>query len=147
MIKGSLGGQIACWKRDLENEVDAIKQQNKSLEVELNVISQLLKVSEGKYDSLEREFHLLKEDRDAALQRISQSSQMLVQMNAQKEKAVKDFNTEVRMRKRLVEEVKQFSIAFASRQRSLISFQSDFKSILDSIKAQNPTSLSKSHGS
>ncbi|KAK4428708.1 Kinesin-like protein KIN-7N [Sesamum alatum] len=146
-IKGTLGSQIACWKEALQNEVKVIKQKYNDLEKELEANNLLLKVSEGKYHSLEREFHLLKEDRDAVLQRISSSSQMLAQITGQKERALKDLNTEVRRRKKLEEEVKQFSIAFAHRQTSIMSFHSDFKSILDTIKAQNLTSLSKSHGS
>ncbi|KAI3465239.1 hypothetical protein Pfo_021902 [Paulownia fortunei] len=146
-IKGTFGGQIACWKQALENEVKIIKQKYNELDKELEVSNQLLKVSEGKYHSLEREFHLLKEDRDAVLQRISSASQSLEQITGQKEKALKDLNTEVRRRKKLEEEIKQFSIAFACRQRSIISFHTEFKSVIDIMKEQNPTSLSKSHGS
>ncbi|PIN11610.1 Kinesin-like protein [Handroanthus impetiginosus] len=145
--KGNLGGQIACWKQTLENEVEIIKQKYQDLEKELEVNNQLLKLSEGKYHSLEREFQLLKEDRDATLQRVSSSSQMLEQITGQKEKAIKDLNTEIRRRKKLEEEIIQFNMAFACRQRSITSFHSDFKSILENMKAQHPTSLSKSHGS
>ncbi|KAK6160589.1 hypothetical protein DH2020_003970 [Rehmannia glutinosa] len=146
-IKGNLGGQIACWKQAWENEAKTLKQKYSDLEKELEVSNQLLKVSEGKYRSLEREFHLLKEDKDAVVEKISTSSQTLEQITIQKEKALKDLNTEVRRRKKLEEEIKQFSIAFACRHRSITSFHSEFKSILDIMKAQNPISLSKSHGS
>lgn len=146
-MKGTLGGQIAFWKQALENEVKLIKQKYHDLEKELEVNNQLLKISEGKYHSLEREFHLLKDDRDAVRQQISSSSQMLTQITGEKEKALKDLNTEVRRRTKLEEEIKQFSIAFACRQRSITSFHSEFKSILDTMKGQNPTPFFKSHGS
>ncbi|KAK6138866.1 hypothetical protein DH2020_027394 [Rehmannia glutinosa] len=53
-IKGNLGGQIACWKQAWENEAKTLKQKYSDLEKELEVSNQLLKVSEGKYRSLER---------------------------------------------------------------------------------------------
>lgn len=141
-VKGNLGRQIACWKQELRNEVKMIKEKYTDLEKELEVSNQLRELSDGKYHSLEREFKLLKEDRDAMHQRISTSSQTLAQ---QKENALKELNIEARRRKKLEEEIKQFSVAFACRQRSGTSFHSEFKSILDNM---NPTtSLSKSHGS
>ncbi|GFQ00905.1 kinesin-related protein 4 [Phtheirospermum japonicum] len=135
-IKVTLGGQIARWKQASEDELKTIKQKYTDLEKELEVSNQLLKVSEGNYLSLEREFSLLKQDRDASLEQIT----------VQKEKALMDLNTEVKRRKKLEEEIKQFSIAFACRQRSIMSFHSEFKSVLDVMKAQSPISLSKSHG-
>ncbi|KAL7154935.1 hypothetical protein ABFS83_03G037800 [Erythranthe nasuta] len=146
-FKGTLGGQIACWKQSLENEVKIIKEKYDDMEKELQVSNQLRKVSDGKYNSLEREFHLLKEDRDAVLQRISTSSQKIAQITGQKENALKDLNIEVKRRKKLEEDIKQFSVAFACRQRSITSFHSEFKSMLDIMKAQSPNSLSKSRGS
>lgn len=146
-MKGNLGGQIACWKQALKNEVKTIKQKYNDLERELEVNNELLKVSQGKYHSFEREFNLLKEDRDSVLQQISTSSEMLTQITAQKERALKDLNAEVRMRKKLEEDIKQFFVAFVSRQRSITSLHTEFKTILETTKAQNPISLSKSHGS
>ncbi|XP_057794295.1 kinesin-like protein KIN-7N [Salvia miltiorrhiza] len=132
----------------LENEVEEIKHKYNDLEKELEVRNQLLTVSEGKLHSLEREFHLLKEDRDAVLHRISSSSQILTQISGEKDRVLKELNTEVRRRKKLEEDIKQFKAAFACRQRSVTSFHSEFKSVLETMKAQKyPTSLSKSHGS
>ncbi|GER30026.1 kinesin-like protein [Striga asiatica] len=145
-IKGTLGGQIACWKQALENDMNTISQRCSDLGKELEFTNQLLKVSEGKYRSLETEFRLLQEDRDAALDKISNSSAMLEQISSQKDKALKDLNIELQRKKKLEEEIKQFSNAFACRQRSIMSFHSEFKSILDVTKAHNPTLLSKSHG-
>ncbi|XP_051123669.1 kinesin-like protein KIN-7N isoform X2 [Andrographis paniculata] len=129
-IKGSLGEQIACWKQALENEVKTIKQKYKDLEDELNVTNQLLKVSEGKYNSLEREFHLLKQDRDAALKSMADSSQMLEQITAQKEKALKDLSTEIKMRKTLEED----------RDAALRSM-ADSSQMLEQITAQKEKAL------
>lgn len=134
-------------KQALENEVEEINLKFNKLEKELDVKTHILKVSEGRYDSLEREFHLLREDRDSVIQRSSSSSQMLTQISGEKERVLKDLNSEVRMRKKLEEEIKQFSVAFACRQRSITSFHSEFKSVLETMKAHNLTSLSKSHGS
>ncbi|KAK4481559.1 hypothetical protein RD792_012461 [Penstemon davidsonii] len=145
--KGTLGRQIACWKKALENEVQTIKQKYIDMEKELYINNQLLQVSEGKYHSLEREFRLIKEDRDALKQRISSSSEMLTLVTSQKQKVSKDLYTEVQNRKNLEEQIKQFTIAFACRQKSMMSFQNDFKSVLETMKAHNPTSLPKSHGS
>ncbi|KAL6572412.1 hypothetical protein OROMI_013370 [Orobanche minor] len=142
-IKGNLGGQIACWKQELEYDAKMMKQKYSDLEKELEVSNQLLKVSDGKNRSLERELYLLKEDRDAVLKKICSSSQLLEQTTGQKEKALEDLNNEVRRRKKLEEEIKQFHIAFACRQRSIMSFHSEFKSILEVLKSQNPTLLSK----
>ncbi|KZV54523.1 kinesin-related protein 11 [Dorcoceras hygrometricum] len=136
----TLGGQIAYWKEAIENEVATIKQNYGDLENERDICNKLLDISEGKYQSLEREFHLLKEDKEVLLQRILSLSQMLELVTGQKDNAFQDLRTELRRRKNLEEEVKLFSIAFAGRQRSLNSFHSDFKAIIDTMK----TSLSKS---
>lgn len=142
-----MGEEIASWKRKLEDEVKTIKQKYQNLESELVVNNKILEVSENKYHSLEREFNLLKAERDDLLERVSNSLQMLAQFRDQKENFLQDLNAEVQRRKKLEEEIKQFSVAFASRQRSIMSFQSDFKSVLENLKAQNPVSASKSLGS
>ncbi|XP_042005396.1 kinesin-like protein KIN-7N [Salvia splendens] len=131
----------------LENEVEDIKHKHNDLERELEVKNQVLKVSEGKLHSLEKEFCIVKEERDTMLRRISSSAQILTQVTGEKDRVLKELNTEVRRRKKLEEEIKQFNAAFACRQRSVTSFQSEFKSLLETMKTQNPTSLSKSHGS
>ncbi|KAL2454392.1 P-loop containing nucleoside triphosphate hydrolase superfamily protein [Abeliophyllum distichum] len=138
--KGTLGEEIASWKREVDDEVKTIKQKYQNLESELVVNNKILEVSENKYHSLEREFQLLKAERDVLLERVSNSSQVLAQVTDQKEKVLQDFNAEVQRRTKLEEEIKQFSVAFASRQRSVMSFQSDFKSVLENLKAQNPVS-------
>ncbi|CAK9167529.1 unnamed protein product, partial [Ilex paraguariensis] len=139
----TLGGEIACWKEKLDNEVNEIKEKYLSLEKEMNINNQLLEVSKHRYHSLEREFHNLKEERDALLQKVSSSSQRLAQVTEQKEKVLHDFNTEVQRRKDLEQEIKQFSVAFACRQRSLISFHTDFKTKVENMKAQSAVSIRK----
>ncbi|XP_073031375.1 kinesin-like protein KIN-7N [Primulina eburnea] len=136
----TLGEQIAYWKEAVENEVATVKQKYNDLENERDICNKLLEISEGKYQSLEREFHLLKEDKEALLQRILNLSQMLELVTGQKDNAFQDLKTEVRRRKNLEEEIRLFSIAFAGRQRSLNSFHGDFKALLDTMKS----SLSKS---
>ncbi|XP_073021338.1 kinesin-like protein KIN-7N isoform X2 [Primulina eburnea] len=136
----TLGGQIAYWKEAIENEVATIKQKYNNLENERDISNKLLEISEGKYQSLERELYLLKEDKEGLVQRISSLSQMLKLVTGQKDNAFQDLKREVRRKKNLEEEIKLFSIAFAGRQRSLNSFHDDFKAILDTMKS----TLSKS---
>ncbi|THF95105.1 hypothetical protein TEA_016971 [Camellia sinensis var. sinensis] len=131
----------------LGNDLNTIKEKYQSLTKELNTNTHLLEDSKERYHSLEREFHLLKEERDSLLQTVSSSSQTLEQVTNEKEKVWQDLNTEVQRRKDLEEEIKQFGITFASRQKSLISFHSDLRSKLENFKAQNPVSIPKSLGS
>ncbi|XP_050265629.1 kinesin-like protein KIN-7N isoform X2 [Quercus robur] len=140
------GGETACWKEELSNELNTIKERYYGLEKELDHNNQLLVVSKERYDSLEREFRLLKEDRDLLHQMVSDSSQKLSLVTDQKENVLKDLNTEVRRRKNLEEEIKQFSVAFASRQRSLASFHSDINSNCEKLRTQCLVSLPKSRG-
>ncbi|KAF3963152.1 hypothetical protein CMV_012433 [Castanea mollissima] len=140
------GGETACWKEELSNELNTIKERYYGLEKELDHNNQLLVVSKERYDILEREFRLLKEDRDLLHQMVSDSSQKLSLVTDQKENVLKDLNTEVQRRKNLEEEIKQFSVAFASRQRSLISFHSDIKSNCEKLRTQCLVSLPKSRG-
>ena len=142
-----MGEEIASWKRIQDNEVEAIKQKYMDLKKELNTSNQHLEVSKDRYQILEREFHLLKGEKDALLVSVSNSSQTLALVTDQKEKALQDLRIEAQRRKDLEEQIKKFNTAFSYRQKSLVSFQSDFKSIIDNLKAQNPVSLSKAHGS
>ncbi|XP_035551391.1 kinesin-like protein KIN-7N isoform X2 [Juglans regia] len=136
-------GQTACWEEELSNELNTIKERCYGLEKELDFNNQLLVVSKERYDSLETEFQLLKEDRDHLHQMVSESSRKLALVADQKENVLKDLNTEVQRRKNLEEEIKQFSAAFASRQRSLVSFQNDVKSKCEKLRAQYLVSVPK----
>lgn len=140
------GGETACWKEELSNELNTIKERYHGLEKELDINNKLLVVSKERYDTLEREFQLLKVDRDLLHQSISESSQKLALVTDQKENALNDLNTEVQRRKNLEEEIKQFSVAFASRHRSLMSFHSDVKSKCEKLRSQYLISLPNSLG-
>ncbi|KAK9270679.1 hypothetical protein L1049_026261 [Liquidambar formosana] len=142
----TLGEEIACWKEKLGNELNAIKEKYQSLKQELDANNELLEVSKERYCRLEKEFHLLKEERDHLLQTVSKSTQKLALFTDQKEKDLKDLKNEVQRRKDLEEEIKQFSVVFASRQRSLLSFHSEFKSKFENLRAQNPVSIPNSLG-
>ncbi|KAA8538272.1 hypothetical protein F0562_027905 [Nyssa sinensis] len=142
----TLGEEIACWKEKLGNELKTVKEKYQSLEKGLDMNNQLLEVSKERYHSLEREFHLLKEERDSLLQTVSNSSERLALVTDQKKKVMQDLNIEIQRRKDLEEEIKEFSVAFACRQRSFMSFRSEFQSKIENLKAQNPVSIPKSLG-
>lgn len=97
-------------------------------------------------ESLERELLLLKDERDSLLLKFSESSEKLATVSRQKEKALQDLNTEVQRRENLEGEVKQFSAAFACRQKSLISFQSEVKTKFEKLRAQTPIPVPNSFG-
>ncbi|KAL4372379.1 hypothetical protein HN51_017506 [Arachis hypogaea] len=97
-----------------------------------------------RYESLEKEFLLLKDERDSLLQMFSESSQKLAMVSSQKENALKDLNTEVQRRNNLEGDLKQFTSAFACRQKSLISFHSEFKTQIEKLRAQTLSSVPKS---
>ncbi|XP_062164418.1 kinesin-like protein KIN-7N [Alnus glutinosa] len=140
------GGKTACWKEELSNELNTIKERYHDLEKELDINNQLLVVSKERYDTLEREYQLLKEYRDLLNQKISESSQKLALVTDQKENALNDLDTEVQRRKNLEEEIKQFSVAFASRHKSLMSFHRDVKSQCEKLRAQYLVSLPNALG-
>ncbi|KAF2324238.1 hypothetical protein GH714_011009 [Hevea brasiliensis] len=135
-------GETASSKEKLSYELDTIKEKYNDLEKKLDLNNQLLEVSREKYTSLERELQLLKEERDSLLE----SSQKLALVTDQKENILKDLNSEARRRKDLEEQIKQFSVAFASRQRSFTSFQSEFKSKIEKLRSLDTVSASKSLG-
>ncbi|BFG18222.1 hypothetical protein CerSpe_044970 [Prunus speciosa] len=140
------GGENACWKEKLSNELITIKERYHGLEEELDSNNQLLEKSKQSYDALEAEFQLLREERDSLHKMISESSQTLALATDQKENVLKDLNNEVLRRKDLEEKIKQFSVAFGCRKTSLMSFHSEFKSKIESLRAKNPASMPKSVG-
>ncbi|GAV56634.1 Kinesin domain-containing protein [Cephalotus follicularis] len=142
----TLEGQTTCWNKKQSDELSTIKEKFHGLEKELDLHNQLLEASRERYDSLEREFQLMKDERDSLLKTVSKSSQELILVTDQKENILRDLNTELQKRKHLEEEIKEFSVAFASRQRSLMSFHSEFKSKFEKLRAQNPVTVSKSLG-
>ncbi|GAU26912.1 hypothetical protein TSUD_05820 [Trifolium subterraneum] len=99
-----------------------------------------------RYESLEKKLLLLKNERDSLLHKFTESSDKLATVAMEKENVLKDLNTEVRRRKKLEVEVKQFTSAFVCRQKSLISLRSDLKTKIEKWKAQTPISVPKSFG-
>lgn len=147
MIKEcTLGEESASWKEKLGDELGAIKEKLQALEKELEHNNQLLKDSGERHDTMEREYWVLKEERDSLLDKVSESSQNLTTVAVQKENILKDLNIEVERRKNLEKEIKQFSVAFASRQRSFTSFQGEFLSKVEKLRAQSPIAASESLG-
>ncbi|XP_021821597.1 kinesin-like protein KIN-7N isoform X2 [Prunus avium] len=140
------GGENACWKEKLSNELITIKERYHGLEEELDSNNQLLEKSKQRYDALEAEFQLLREERDSLHKMVSESSQTLALATDQKENVLKDLNNEVLRRKDLEEKIKQFSVAFGCRKTSLMSFHSEFKSKIESLRDKNPASMPKSVG-
>ncbi|XP_039058474.1 kinesin-like protein KIN-7N [Hibiscus syriacus] len=114
------------------------------LKQELDVSNNLLEVSKERYGSLEREFQLLKEEENSLRKSVSESSQKLKFVTDQKENILKEMKYEVQRRKDLETEIKKFSVAFASRQRSLASIHGEFKSKIEKLGAENPVPLHKS---
>ncbi|KAF8404845.1 hypothetical protein HHK36_009734 [Tetracentron sinense] len=129
------GGANASWREKLGLELNTIKEKYQSMEKEFNLNNQLLEASKERCHNLEREFNLLKEERVSLVQRISSSSQKLSLVTDQKEKISNDLNMEVQRRKVLEEDVKQFSLVFACRQRSFSTFHSEFRSKIENLRA------------
>ncbi|PPD70119.1 hypothetical protein GOBAR_DD32992 [Gossypium barbadense] len=116
--------------RRLMGEISELKQ-------ELDLSNNSLESSAQRYGNLEREFQKLKDERDSLLQTVSESSKNITFLTDQKENILKDLNCEVQRRKDLEAEIKQFSVAFASRQRSLASIHGEFKSKIEKLRAEN----------
>ncbi|KAH7523757.1 hypothetical protein FEM48_Zijuj06G0045900 [Ziziphus jujuba var. spinosa] len=133
----AVGGEIGYWKENLSDELHTIKERYHDLEMELQSNNQLLEACKQRYDTLEAEFLLLKEERDSLHKMVSESSKELALVTDQKENVMKDLNTESHMRKGLEEKIKQFSVAFACRKMSLASFHGEFKSKIERLRAQN----------
>ncbi|GAB2250282.1 hypothetical protein Droror1_Dr00013641 [Drosera rotundifolia] len=140
-------GDYASWKQKLSNELNIIKDKYLCLEHKLDQDTELLETSKAKYHELEREFMLLKEERDVLQHELSESTQKLAVASEQRDASVKNFEAENQKRRDLEDEIKQFSIMFASRQRSLACFHSEFKSRIESLRAHNPIAVPNSLGS
>uniref|UniRef100_A0A7N1A5D7 Kinesin-like protein n=1 Tax=Kalanchoe fedtschenkoi TaxID=63787 RepID=A0A7N1A5D7_KALFE len=113
---------------------------------EIEHLKRQLELAIAEKEEIQKEFSLLKAEKDTLHRMASESSQELSKVVDQKDKAVKELITETQRRQELEKEIKQFSVAFASRQRSLLSFHTDFKSKIESLKAQNSVLVPKSYG-
>ncbi|KAI3672691.1 hypothetical protein L6452_38788 [Arctium lappa] len=142
----TLGQRITSWKTEISGEIKLMKEKYESLEQELDMNNHVLEACKERIRGLERESQLLSEERDDLLKSVTESSTGLASLTQQNEKILQDLRCEIQRRKDLEEEIKQFSVVFASRQRSLMLFHNDFKSKLDNMKAQSPVLLPKSCG-
>ncbi|XVE70222.1 hypothetical protein DITRI_Ditri10aG0055500 [Diplodiscus trichospermus] len=131
-----LSGENATWKEKLSNELNNVKEKYENLGKELDLSNRFLEASKQRYGGLEREFRLLKDDRDSLLKMFCESSQKLKLLADQKETVLKDLNIQVQRKKDLEEEIKQFSVAFACRQRSLTLIHGEIKSKIEKLKAE-----------
>lgn len=147
MIKGCCQEEEAPdWKETLRNDLDKIKREYHCLKKEFDLGNELMEATKERYCSLERELQLLKEERDSLLKEVAESSQKLALITDQKENVLKDLNSQVQRRKDLEEEIKQFSVAFGCRQKSLVSFHNELKSNIEKLRAQNPVQVPKTLG-
>ncbi|GMH23207.1 hypothetical protein Nepgr_025050 [Nepenthes gracilis] len=140
------GIETTCWKEKLSKELNTIKDKYICLEQKLDLNTQLLEASKEKYHDLEREFHMLKGERDSLFHKVSESAEKLALVSDQREMILKDYNSEVQKRKDLEEEIKRFSIAFASQQRSLASFHNEFKARVVCLRSLNSHAAPESLG-
>lgn len=125
----------------MSTELDDIRKVCHGLEKELVSNNQLLESSKQQYENLEREFKLMKDERDSLRKMVSESVQKLQLEKEHKETALKELNTEVQRRRDLEEGIKRFSAAFASRHRSFMSFNSELRSKTEELKTQNPVAV------
>lgn len=137
---------MAACEGNLVAGFDAIKEKFHGLQKELDGSNQPLKDSKEKYSALENQFRALKEEKDSLLRAVSESTQKASLASEQKENVLKDLSAEIQRRKYLEEEIKQFSVAFAGRQKFLLSFHGELKSKLERLDSENKTSVPKSFG-
>lgn len=140
------GEEPACWKELLSNELNTVRDKYISLEKDLCQDKQILEESNSRYLDLERKFQVLQQERDSLLDKVSKASQNLTLVSEERAMLLERYKSEVQKRKNLEQGIEQFSVAFASRQRSLASFHSDFKSRIEGLKSQNPTVVINSFG-
>ncbi|XP_010061634.2 kinesin-like protein KIN-7N isoform X2 [Eucalyptus grandis] len=141
---GDLGGEMAICKENLISGISAIKDKYNGIQKELDESNQLLGVSREKYCRLERDFQLLKEERDLLLQSVSESTSKVSLATDRRENVLRDLNSEVERRKNLEGEIKKFRMAFVGRQNSLASFQSEVRLKLEKMRDGSTVSVPKS---
>ncbi|KAI3689094.1 hypothetical protein L2E82_47042 [Cichorium intybus] len=137
----TLEKQIASWKTEMSDEIKLIKERYESLEQELDVNNHLLEASKERIHGLKKESQLLLEERDELLLTVSDSSKRIASLNEQNEKILQDLNCEIQKRKDLEEDIKKFSVGFASRYKSFMLFNSEVKSKVEHLKTQRPMVL------
>lgn len=143
---GDLGGEMAVCKENLIAGISAIKDKYDGIQKELDGSNRLLGVSREKYCRLERDFQLLKDERDSLLQSVSESTSKVSFAPDQRENVLKDLNSEVQRRKNLEGEIKKFRMAFVGRQNSLASLRSEVRLKLEKMRDGSTVSVPKSLG-
>lgn len=127
----------ALEEEKLKYELSIIKERYNKVEKELCLDKQLLEASRESNEKLLKEVQFLKEERDSLDIKISQSTHRLRVIASDKENVLRDLNVEVKRRKEMEEEIKQISIAFATRHKSFVSFHSEIKSKMQKLTTQN----------
>ncbi|PPS03323.1 hypothetical protein GOBAR_AA17346 [Gossypium barbadense] len=124
-------------KENILKDLNCEVQRRKDLEVEIKQFSVAFASRQRSLASIHEGKSLKDTERDSLLQTVSESSKNITFLTDQKENILKDLNCEVQRRKDLEVEIKQFSVAFASRQRSLASIHGEFKSKIEKLRAEN----------
>ncbi|XP_010273488.1 PREDICTED: kinesin-like protein KIN-7N isoform X2 [Nelumbo nucifera] len=140
------GGANASWMEKLGHELNAIKEKYQILDKDFNHNNKLLESFKEKCHSLERECSILKEEKTFLVQKLSKSSQKLELVTDQRDKLSKDLSLEVQKRKELEREITRFSLAFARRQKALMTFHGECKSKIEFLRTLSPGSKSKTLG-
>ncbi|KAI4339809.1 hypothetical protein MLD38_024709 [Melastoma candidum] len=116
--------------------LNAFKEKYHVLREELNESARLLQDSKDEYSILEREFQKLKEERDCLRQAAYDSDRKISSATVDRENVLKELNMEVCRRKKLEEQIKSFSKAFAARQTSVVSLQSNLRMNMEKLMAK-----------
>lgn len=85
--------------------------------------------------ALERECHLLREEKASLVQSLSMAQQDVELLQAEKGGLIKDLNIEKQKMKDLKEEIRQFSLAFAQREGLLTSLYTKSKAMMENLKS------------
>lgn len=148
LVKGvDFREEPACWKDLLSNELNTIRDKYISLEKDVDQNNQgVLEETNSRYLELEREFQVLQQEKYSLLDKVSKSCQNLTLVSEEREILLERYKSEIHKRRNLEQGIEQFSVAFASRKKSLASFHSEFKSKVDNLKSQNPAVVISSLG-
>ncbi|KAK9756502.1 hypothetical protein RND81_01G102200 [Saponaria officinalis] len=136
----------ALWKETLSNELSKIRENYTYMEKHTDPNNQILEDTKARCLDLERRLLVLKEDRESLLENVAKLDQNLSLVSEEKETFLQKYNAELQRRKDLEEGIKQFSVTFASRQRSFTSFHSDLKSRIQTLRSHNHAVLPNSLG-
>ncbi|KAL5988290.1 hypothetical protein ACLOJK_036053 [Asimina triloba] len=116
-------------------ELDALKESYKALERQRSDNIQLLKASEERCLGLEKDCSDLREKQIVLMQNLHASNQSLALNTSQKEDLFKNLNAELRKRKDLDQDIRQFRLAFAQRQSSFMFFNKECKAKVEKMRA------------